>query len=197
VEDVIGAPLLPYVVTKYVNEPYADVFARCYGFNTIGLRYFNVFGRWQDPDGAYAAVIPKWTAVLLKGKTVYINGDGETSRDFCYVANTVQANILAATTQNSEAKNQIYNLAVGDRTTLNSLFKLLNDCMQDKGIPFSTGPTYSESRAGDVRDSQADTQKVRRLLGYAPSHHLAEGIAGALTWYISNEQLHRSPLAPT
>ena len=127
VEDTIGKPLSPYAVTKYVNELYADVFARSYGFTTIGLRYFNIFGPRQDPNGAYAAVVPKWTTDLLKGETVYINGDGETSRDFCYIANAVQANLLAATSESAEARNQVYNVAVGDRTTLNTLFRLLRD----------------------------------------------------------------------
>jgi UDP-N-acetylglucosamine 4-epimerase len=186
VEDVIGKPLSPYAVTKYVNELYADVFARCYGFHTIGLRYFNVFGRRQDPEGAYAAVIPKWTAALLKGDTVYINGDGETSRDFCYVANAVQANILAATTQSPEAKNQVYNVAVGDRTTLNTLFALLRENLQHHGVDGSVQPVYRDFRAGDVRHSQAATDKAQSLLGYAHSHRLAQGIAEAMPWYASH-----------
>ena len=183
VEDVIGKPLSPYAVTKYVNELYADVFARCYGFQTIGLRYFNVFGRRQDPDGAYAAVIPKWTAALLKGETVFINGDGETSRDFCYVANAVQANILAATTPNPEAKNQVYNVAVGDRTTLNTLFGLLRENLQAHGVSPDVQPTYRDFRAGDVRHSQAATDKAQSLLGYVHSHTLAQGVAEAMPWY--------------
>jgi UDP-N-acetylglucosamine/UDP-N-acetylgalactosamine 4-epimerase len=183
VEDRIGKPLSPYAVTKYVNELYADVFARCYGFQTIGLRYFNVFGRRQDPDGAYAAVIPKWTAALLKGETVFINGDGETSRDFCYVANAVQANILAATTQNPEAKNQVYNVAVGDRTTLNTLFGLLRENLLAHGVSPDVQPTYRDFRAGDVRHSQAATDKAQSLLGYAHSHRLGDGIRDAMPWY--------------
>ncbi len=183
VEDRIGKPLSPYAVTKYVNELYADVFARCYGFQTIGLRYFNVFGRRQDPDGAYAAVIPKWTAALLKGETVFINGDGETSRDFCYVANAVQANILAATTQNPEAKNQVYNVAVGDRTTLNTLFGLLRENLLAHGVSPDVQPTYRDFRAGDVRHSQAATDKAQSLLGYAHSHRLGDGISEAMPWY--------------
>lgn len=183
VEERIGKPLSPYAVTKYVNELYADVFARCYGFQTIGLRYFNVFGRRQDPDGAYAAVIPKWTAALLKGETVFINGDGETSRDFCYVANAVQANILAATTQNPEAKNQVYNVAVGDRTTLNTLFGLLRENLLAHGVSPVVQPTYRDFRAGDVRHSQAATDKAQSLLGYAHSHTLAQGVAEAMPWY--------------
>ena len=185
VEDVIGKPLSPYAVTKYVNELYADVFARCYGFHTVGLRYFNVFGRRQDPDGAYAAVIPKWTAALLKGETVYINDDGETSRDFCFVANAVQANILAATTQNPEAKNQVYNVAVGDRTTLNTLFGLLRDNRQEHGVSSQVQPTYRDFRAGDVRHSQAATDKARTMLGYEPKFRINDGVALAMPWYVA------------
>ncbi len=184
-EHRIGRPLSPYAVTKYVNELYADVFSRCYGFDAIGLRYFNVFGPRQDPDGAYAAVIPKWTAALLKGEMVFINGDGETSRDFCYVANAVQANILGATTQNPEAKNQVYNVAVGDRTTLNELFGLLRKNLIVHGVSPAVRPTYRDFRAGDVRHSQAATDKARLLLGYAHSHRLDDGICDAMPWYVS------------
>ena len=192
VEDVIGKPLSPYAVTKFVNELYANVFARCFDFKTIGLRYFNVFGPRQDPNGAYAAVIPKWTAALLRGAPVHINGDGETSRDFCFVANAVQANLLAATTEDQEAKNQVYNVAVGDRTTLNNLFGLLRDNLRNyviasgESTPQSTPavPVYRDFRAGDVRHSQADIGKAQCLLGYAPTHHLAEGIAEAVPWYV-------------
>ena len=187
VEDAIGKPLSPYAVTKYVNELYADVFAQCYGFNTIGLRYFNVFGPRQDPEGAYAAVIPKWTAALLQGDTVYINGDGDTSRDFCFVANAVQANLLAATTPGTEARNQVYNIAVGDRTTLNDLFTQLRSNLAAHGVNASTQPTYRDFRAGDVRHSQADISKAQRLLGYAPSHRLAEGVAEAIPWYVAHK----------
>ncbi len=183
VEANIGKPLSPYAVTKYVNELYADVFARCYGFNTIGLRYFNVFGPRQDPNGAYAAVIPKWTAALLKGVTVYINGDGETSRDFCFVANAVQANLLAATTENSEATSQVYNVAVGDRTTLNELFSLLRDNLAQHGVSAHTQPVHQGFRVGDVRHSQADISKANSLLGYEPTHRINEGIAAAMKWY--------------
>lgn len=185
VEAIIGKPLSPYAVTKYVNELYADVFARCYGFQTIGLRYFNVFGSRQDPDGAYAAVIPKWTAALIKSESIYINGDGETSRDFCYVANAVQANLLAATTVNAKALNQVYNVAVGDRTTLNQLFNLLKNSLQEHGIEATVQPIYRDFRAGDVHHSQADVAKARELLGYEPSHRLADGVAEAVGWYIN------------
>jgi len=188
VEDVIGKPLSPYAVTKYVNELYADVFARCYGFHTIGLRYFNVFGRRQDPEGAYAAVIPKWAAALLKGAPVHINGDGETSRDFCYVDNAVQANILAATTQNPAAKNQVYNVAVGERSTLNELFDALRVNLARLGAAAEAKPIYREFRAGDVRHSLADISRAKTLLGYQPSHTLQQGLAQALGWYWQVQQ---------
>lgn len=185
VEDNIGKPLSPYAVTKYVNELYADVFARSYGFECIGLRYFNVFGPRQDPNGAYAAVIPKWTDALLKGETVFINGDGETSRDFCFVANAVQANLLAACAAD-EGKDQVYNVAVGDRTTLNQLFAALRDALQTDGVAPATQPVYRDFRAGDVRHSQADIGKVQRLLGYAPTHSIQQGINVAMAWYVAN-----------
>jgi UDP-N-acetylglucosamine 4-epimerase len=183
IEDAIGKPLSPYAVTKYVNELYADVFARCYGFNTIGLRYFNVFGPRQDPNGAYAAVIPKWIAALLQSEPVYINGDGETSRDFCYVENAVQANLLAATVTDPGSKGQVYNVAVGDRTTLNNLFTLLRDNLSAHGVSANVQPAYRDFRAGDVRHSQADISKAQNLLGYAPTYRLAEGIAEAMPSY--------------
>jgi UDP-N-acetylglucosamine 4-epimerase len=186
VEENIGKPLSPYAVTKYVNELYADVFARTYGFTTIGLRYFNVFGRRQDPNGAYAAVIPKWAAALIDGETVFINGDGETSRDFCYVANAVQANILAAIAVEGEARNQVYNVAVGDRTTLNQLFGLLRDGLGQVGVKSGAQPTYRDFRAGDVRHSQADVGKARKLLGYEPTHALKQGLDEALSWYVKH-----------
>lgn len=176
VEDHIGKPLSPYAVTKYVNELYADVFARSYGFTTIGLRYFNVFGPRQDPNGAYAAVIPKWTAALLKGEHVVINGDGHTSRDFTYIANVVQANLLAATAS-LEARNEVYNVAVGGRITLNQLFRTLRDNLTTHGVAPNTEPHYRDFRAGDVRHSQADISKAVQLLGYHPTHSLADGVA--------------------
>ena len=185
VEDVIGKPLSPYAVTKYVNELYADVFARSYGFNCIGLRYFNVFGKRQDPNGAYAAVIPKWTAAMIKGEVIFINGDGETSRDFCYIDNTVQANLLAAASQ-PEAKNQIYNVAMGDRTTLNELYEIIRSELQKNGIDYGAAPSYREFRAGDVRHSQADVSKAVSLLGYSPSFNVFEGIRASMPWYIAN-----------
>lgn len=187
VEDIIGKPLSPYAVTKYVNELYADVFARCYGFPSIGLRYFNVFGPRQDRDGAYAAVIPKWIGSLLKNETVYINGDGETSRDFCYIDNAVQANILAALTNDSTAINQIYNVAVHERTTLNQLFALIRDELttQFPQMADST-PVNRDFRSGDVRHSLADISKAQRLLGYHPSHRIGEGLKEAMRWYVEN-----------
>ena len=184
VEDNIGKPLSPYAVTKYVNELYADVFATTYGFKAIGLRYFNVFGRRQDPNGAYAAVIPKWIAAMLQDDDVLINGDGETSRDFCFVENAVQANLLAATTTES-AKNQVYNVAVGDRTTLNDLFKALKTAVAENGKNYSRVPVYRNFRVGDVRHSQADISKASKLLGYQPEYRIAAGIAKAMSWYVA------------
>ena len=186
VEDVIGKPLSPYAVTKYVNELYADVFAKTYGFNTIGLRYFNVFGKRQDPNGAYAAVIPKWTASMIQGEPVYINGDGETSRDFCYIDNTVQANLLAAAAQSADARNQVYNVAVGDRTTLNQLFNAIKQSLGANGVIVGKDPQYRDFRAGDVRHSQADIDKAARLLGYSPSFDINAGIDLAMPWYIQS-----------
>ena len=184
IEQNIGNPLSPYAVTKYVNELYANVFARTYGFKCIGLRYFNVFGKRQDPDGAYAAVIPKWTAAMIKGEDVYINGDGETSRDFCFIENTVQANILAATAS-EEAKDEVYNVAVGDRTTLNDLFNAIKEALESKSINVVHSPVYRDFRAGDVRHSQADVAKITGLLGYLPSHAISQGITKAMPWYIN------------
>jgi UDP-N-acetylglucosamine 4-epimerase len=185
VEETIGKPLSPYAVTKYVNELYADVFSRSYGFHCIGLRYFNVFGKRQDPDGAYAAVIPKWTAAMIKGEDVYINGDGETSRDFCFVENAVQANLLAATASD-EARSQVYNVAVGDRTSLNELFVTLRNALANNGVNYEKAPSYREFRAGDVRHSQADISKAVRLLGYAPEFKIVQGVGNAMPWYADN-----------
>lgn len=184
VEENIGNPLSPYAVTKYVNELYANVFARSYGFKCIGLRYFNVFGKRQDPNGAYAAVIPKWTAAMINGDDVYINGDGETSRDFCFIDNTVQANILAATAPDN-AKDQVYNVAVGDRTTLNDLFCAIKQALETNGITVSKSPVYREFRAGDVRHSQADVTKAKMLLQFEPTHVIKHGITVAMPWYIN------------
>lgn len=183
VEDVIGKPLSPYAVTKYVNELYAEVFAHCYGFDTIGLRYFNVFGKRQDPDGAYAAVIPKWTAAMIAGSKVLINGDGETSRDFCFIDNTVQANLLAATTSDPMARNQIYNVAVNGRTTLNMLFAMIKEALVSNGVVYEQAPIYQDFRAGDVRHSQADINKIQDRLGYSARFNIEEGLAKAMPWY--------------
>ena len=186
VEENIGKPLSPYAVTKYVNELYAEVFARTYGFKTIGLRYFNVFGKRQDPNGAYAAVIPKWTAAMIAGDDVFINGDGETSRDFCFIENTVQANILAATTQSDEAKNQVYNVAVGDRTTLNDLFNVIKVALNENAVTYTKEPVYRDFRAGDVRHSQASIEKIRTLLEYVPQFSISQGIDKTMPWYSKN-----------
>lgn len=176
-EDRIGRPLSPYAATKRMNEIYADVFARAYGVPYIGLRYFNVFGPRQDPDGPYAAVIPKWIAAFRKGEQVHINGDGETSRDFCFVANAVQANLLAATACKPLAVNQNYNVAVGERTTLNQLFDLIQQMLsrRDPLLP-EQEPVYRDFRPGDVRHSLANINKARHLLGYAPTHRIGEGM---------------------
>ena len=185
VEEFIGKPLSPYAVTKYVNELYADIFAKTYGFKTIGLRYFNVFGQRQDPNGAYAAVIPKWTASMINGEDVFINGDGETSRDFCFIDNTVQANILAATASD-KAKNQVYNVAVGDRTTLNELYCAIQDALAKNDVQFNRDPVYRDFRAGDVRHSQASITKIQQHLGYAPEFKITKGVQLAMRWYVEN-----------
>ena len=185
VEDQIGNPLSPYAVTKLVNELYANVFHRAYGIDTIGLRYFNVFGRRQDPEGAYAAVIPKWIAALIRGETVYINGDGETSRDFCYVENAVQANLLAATTENPAARNQVYNVAVGDQTTLNELFTVLAEAVFKECLIKAKAPVYRNFREGDVRHSLAAISKAKGQLGYEPCHRLIDGIKESISWYLA------------
>lgn len=186
VEDEIGRPLSPYAVTKYVDELYADVFARCYGFPSIGLRYFNVFGQRQDPDGAYAAVIPQWFKALIGGKQVYINGDGETSRDFCYIENVIEANLLASFAP-PEAQNQIYNVAFGSRTTLNELFELIRaEVAKRRPQAAQAKPVYREFRKGDVRHSLAAIGKAERLLGYAPVYDVRTGLELAGAWYDAN-----------
>lgn len=184
-EEKIGKPLSPYAVTKLVNELYGEVFSRVYGFDTIGLRYFNIFGQRQDPDGAYAAVIPKWYAGLLSEEPIFINGDGETSRDFCFIENCVQANILAATVNAKQALNQVYNIAFGERTTLNELFELIRDQVKEK-IPevVETKPVYRDFRAGDVRHSLADISKAKQLLGYSPEYSVRSGLDKATDWYL-------------
>lgn len=184
VEDQIGNPLSPYAVTKLVNELYASVFIRAYGFKAIGLRYFNIFGQRQDPNGAYAAVIPKWFAGLLEGEPVFINGDGETSRDFCFIDNCVQANIMAATADD-EAAGEVYNVAFGERTTLNELYRLIQERVATR-VPAATEatPVYRDFRAGDVRHSLADISKAARLLGYQPEYSVRAGLDKAADWYM-------------
>jgi UDP-N-acetylglucosamine 4-epimerase len=184
VEENIGNPLSPYAVTKYVNELYAGVFAKTYNFKTIGLRYFNVFGKRQDPNGAYAAVIPKWTSSMIKDEDIFINGDGETSRDFCFIENTVQMNILAATAP-EEAKDSVYNVAVGDRTTLNDLFNAIKTALIYNDNTVDLEPTYRDFRIGDVRHSQADIAKAKNALGYEPEFKILQGIDKAMPWYIN------------
>ena len=186
-EEKIGRPLSPYAASKWMNEIYAEVLCRTDPPPFAGLRYFNVFGPRQDPEGAYAAVVPRWIAALLEGEQVFINGDGETSRDFCYVDNVVQANLLAATTENKEALNQIYNIAVGEQTTLNELFSLLKTRLAAREKRISgVQPVYREFRPGDVRHSLADISKARRLLGYNPEFRIQQGLDLAMDWYVGN-----------
>ncbi len=188
-EEAIGRPLSPYAVTKRANELYADVFGKAYSMECVGLRYFNVFGRRQSPEGPYAAVIPIWVANLLTGKACVVNGDGQTSRDFCYIDNVLQANLLAATTDAPEAVNTVYNIAVGERVTLLDLYRLIRDRLQEarpdlRGVE----PQFGPFRPGDVRHSQADITKAKRLLGYAPSHTVAQGLDAAIPWYSSHQR---------
>ena len=187
-EKNIGSPLSPYAVTKYVNELYADVFYKNYGFNSIGLRYFNVFGEMQDPNGPYAAVIPKWIEAMINGDSININGDGKTSRDFCYVENIVQANLLAATTHSKNGLNQIYNVAVGDRNDLNSLFNTIKSELGKNEIFYSKKPKYQDFREGDVRHSQADISKIIKYLKYTPEYNLEAGIKKSIAWYIMDAE---------
>lgn len=184
IEHQIGNPLSPYAVTKYVNELYANVFGRTYGMETIGLRYFNVFGPRQDPHGAYAAVIPQWIAALIRNQPLRINGDGETSRDFCYIDNTVQANLLAALADKA-AVNQVYNVALNDRTSLNGLHQMMRELLRERFAHVADHqPQYVDFRPGDVRHSQADISKATELLGYEPTHRIRDGLTQALDWYI-------------
>jgi len=188
-EDVIGAPLSPYAATKLMDEIYADVYRRSYGFTATGLRYFNVFGPRQDPNGAYAAVIPKWLAAMIEGETVVINGDGDTSRDFCYVANAVQANLRAALAPD-EAQGQVYNVAVGERTTLNQLFGLIRDGLLDYQVHYSRDPEMAPFRPGDVKHSLAAIDKAASKLGYKPTHRIGDGLTEALPWYVDFHRRH-------
>jgi len=191
IEERIGRPLSPYALTKYVNELYADVFFRCYGLRTVGLRYFNVFGKRQDPNGAYAAVIPRWIAAMMAGRQVQIHGDGSTSRDFCYVDNAVQANLLAAMAPVA-AGSAIYNVAVNDATTLNQLFACLKTILGTHGVTAIMEPLYTAFRAGDVHHSQADVSKAMRELGYAPAYRIDAGLRAAVPWY----RAHLASAAP-
>jgi UDP-N-acetylglucosamine 4-epimerase len=189
VEEKIGKPLSPYAVTKYVNELYADVFDKTYGLQSIGLRYFNVFGPRQDPCGNYSAVIPTWIASMILGKPVYINGDGKSSRDFCYIANVVQANLLSATTINTNAINQVYNVAVGESTSLNDLYAQLHSIL----LPYyphlkDANPVYRDKRIADVRHSLADISKAATHLGYLPTQSIGQGLSLAMPWYMSEIQ---------
>ncbi len=187
-EDRIGKPLSPYAITKYVNELYAEIFFKSYQFNSIGLRYFNVFGKRQSPNGAYAAVIPRWLYAITNNKNVYINGDGTTSRDFCYVENAVQANILAATSNNADVLNQIYNIAVGDRTSLNDLHQIITKEIKKCRDIRDLNPVYRDFRDGDVLHSQADISKAQKLLGYRPTHNIRSGIQSSISWYLKHNQ---------
>ena len=182
-EDRIGNPLSPYAATKLANEVYAEVYQRSYGYSAIGLRYFNVFGPRQDPDGPYAAVIPKWVAAMLSGDEVVINGDGSTSRDFCYVANAVQANIRAALVP--ERQSSVFNVAVGQRTSLVQLFTLIRSQLTDHGINYELEPRHAPFRPGDVLHSEADVSKAVEQLGYRPTHDISAGLTDALPWYMS------------
>lgn len=187
VEERIGRPLSPYALTKHVNEVYADMFARCYQTASIGLRYFNVFGPRQDPKGAYAAVIPQWFSALINNGQLNINGDGASSRDFCFIDNAVQANVLASLTSNPPAVNQVYNVAVNARTSLNALYALMRHMLGRRFEHLDKfEPTYTDFRAGDVRHSQADISKATRLLGYQPTHRLEDGLRESLEWYVSH-----------
>ncbi|ABL00046.1 NAD-dependent epimerase/dehydratase family protein [Pelobacter propionicus] len=186
-EELIGRPLSPYAVTKYVNELYADVFARTYAMELVGLRYFNVFGPRQDPEGAYAAVIPRWIRSMIIDETVYINGSGETSRDFCFVENVIQMNLLAATADEPQAVNQVYNTAVNARTTLNELYDMLRQRLVPRFPHLAhRTPLHRDFRAGDVLHSQADISKAARLLGYQPTHTIQSGLDASLSWYVDN-----------
>ena len=187
VEDRIGNPLSPYAVTKVVNELYANVFAKTYGFKVIGLRYFNIFGKRQNPNGAYAAVIPKWVSAILNNEDVFINGDGETSRDFCYIENTVQINLLAATTDNDKALDQVYNVALNDRTSLNDLYMMIEDRLVQRTKNLKREkPIYRDFRAGDVRHSLADISKAQQLLNYQPKYKIDRGLDESMDWYVQD-----------
>lgn len=183
VEDVIGKPLSPYAITKYVNELYAEVFHKHYGMRCVGLRYFNVFGKRQDPNGAYAAVIPRWIKAMLDNSVVEVNGDGETSRDFCYVQNVIQANLLAATANEAATAGQVYNIAFGGQTSLNELFDLLRRLLKEEGRPYAQNAQYRPFRAGDIKHSNASIEKAARLIGYTPAYSALDGLRETVKWY--------------
>jgi len=189
VEDQIGRPLSPYAVTKYVNELYADVFSQLFGTETIGLRYFNIYGRRQDPLGAYAAVIPQWIGALLRGKQPIINGDGSTSRDFCYVDNAVQANLRAALADEAEALNTVYNIACHRQTSLNDLLRIIRSRLAEERPEIARiEPVYGPFRQGDVLHSLADITKARKLLGYEPGYYIEEGLKETVAWFLSRQE---------
>ena len=185
VENIIGNPLSPYALTKLVNEQYAEIFSKNFGINTIGLRYFNVFGKRQNTQGAYAAVIPKWASAMISGDNIEIYGDGETSRDFCFIDNVIQANLLSALAK-PQSKNEVYNIALGERTTLNQLYGYIMNCLKELGILYSKNPEYKDFRPGDVRHSEADISKARNNLGYEPIYKIRQGIQIAMPWYLEN-----------
>ena len=187
IEERIGNPLSPYAATKYFDEIYAQIFQRSYDFGSTGLRYFNVFGPRQDPEGAYAAVIPKWTDRMIRGEDVTINGDGETSRDFCFVDNAVQANLRAAVFQ-EQGKAEVYNVAVGDRTTLNELFGAIREALREYQIHYDKDPVYADFRKGDVRHSLASIAKAGGAIGYSPTHRIGEGLEAAMEWYVEERE---------
>jgi UDP-N-acetylglucosamine 4-epimerase len=198
VEAHVGRPLSPYGATKFMNELYADAFARCYGLSSIGLRYFNVFGPRQDPDGAYAAVIPRWIAAMLRNEKVFIYGDGETSRDFCFIDNVVQANLRAGTIEDAAAVNEVYNVAVGEQTSLNELFAILHQLLGERIPGHVPAPAiHMDFRPGDVRFSRADISKAQRLLGYEPTMHVREGLAHAVDWYLARVAPTRAAVTKT
>ena len=187
VEDKIGNPLSPYAVTKLVNELYARVFSKTYGFKAIGLRYFNIFGKRQNPNGSYAAVIPKWASAIINKEDVFINGDGETSRDFCYIDNAVQMNLLAATSEDEISTDQIYNVALNDRTSLNKLYQMIEEGIARRTeVLEKQRPIYRDFRPGDVVHSQADISKAKELLGYEPRYKISDGMDEVIDWYIMN-----------
>jgi len=187
IEPVIGRSVSPYGLSKYANELYADIFARCYGFDSVALRYFNVFGPRQAPDGPYAAVISAWIGALVRGQPVYVNGDGKAARDFCYVENVVQANLLSALVEDPAATNQAYNVALGEQTTLNELFEMIRLLLVPR-MPHlaAVRPVHREPRRGDVRFSQADISKAKKLLGFRPTHRVLEGLEKTVDWYVAN-----------